>query len=48
MIKQILRFSLLICLSLSVFSSSAQQVMQVKGRHLFDPCGEQVVMRGVN
>lgn len=48
MIKQIFSFLLLICISLSVLRSSAQQVMQVKGRHLFDPCGEQVIMRGVN
>ena len=48
MIKQIFSFSLLMCISLVVFTSSAQQVMQVKGRHLYDPCGEQVVLRGVN
>lgn len=30
------------------FATSAQQVMQVKGRHLFDPCGEQVILRGFN
>jgi mannan endo-1,4-beta-mannosidase len=26
----------------------AQGVLQVKGKNLFDPCGEQVVLRGVN
>ncbi len=31
-----------------IFNVLAQQVMQVKGKKLNDPCGEQVVLRGVN
>ena len=35
----------LVCFSLSV---QAQETFRVKGRHLYDPCGEQLVLRGVN
>lgn len=45
MIKSILFSGVFICMSLSVY---AQETYQVKGRFLYDPCGEQVVLRGVN
>ncbi|MCC5929436.1 MAG: hypothetical protein JJU28_09345 [Cyclobacteriaceae bacterium] len=40
-------FTVLVSFSLLPFLS-AQQIMQVKGRHLYDPCGEQVVLWGIN
>lgn len=43
--KKIIFASFLLVLILDVM---AQQVMQVKGKTLYDPCGEQVVLRGVN
>ena len=48
LIRRIFCFFIWIYMLPAVFTSSAQQVMQVNGRHLYDSCGEQVVLRGVN
>jgi mannan endo-1,4-beta-mannosidase len=46
--KPLLKLCLLFLFLLAADNAWTQEVMQVKGRKLYDPCGEQVVLRGVN